>query len=54
MTPPFAGLPLGWHDRSSIWRLVVILGMLAWTALLFSRARRARRHAPEPAAGRVR
>lgn len=50
MSPPFAGLPLGWMIVFDL-ALVVILGMLAWTALLFARARHARRNAPEPRAG---
>ncbi len=51
MTAPFSGLPLGW--AVPLWiGLAVIVAMLLWTALLFVRGQRSRRHAPDaPQAG---
>jgi 1,2-diacylglycerol 3-beta-glucosyltransferase len=49
MTVPFEGMPAGW--ATLLWvGLVVIIGMLAWTAVLFVRGQRARRRAPAPPA----
>ena len=49
MTLPFDGLPLGW--AVPLWiGLVVIVAMLAWTAILFMRGQRARLRAPAPPA----
>jgi cellulose synthase/poly-beta-1,6-N-acetylglucosamine synthase-like glycosyltransferase len=47
---PFHGLPTAWTALFTV-ALVVIVAMLAWTALLFARGRWARAHPPEAAAG---
>lgn len=46
---PFEGLPVGWAAFFTL-ALVVIAGLLAWTAVLFWRGRLARRSAPAPSA----
>jgi 1,2-diacylglycerol 3-beta-glucosyltransferase len=46
LTGPFQGLPPGWLILF-LFALAVILGMLAWTGLLFWRAQWARRYPPE-------
>ncbi len=46
LTLPFEGLPEGWLVLFTV-ALAVIVGMLAWTSVLFLRARRARLNPPE-------
>lgn len=50
MSLPFEGLPVGWVIAFDV-ALVVILGMLAWVALLSAHARNARRNPPAAHAG---
>ena len=45
VTLPFEGLPTGWIVLFTV-ALAVIVAILAWTAVLFVRAQRARRHPP--------
>ncbi len=45
LTLPFEGLPAAWIDLFTV-ALAVIVAMLAWTAVLFARGQRARRHPP--------
>jgi 1,2-diacylglycerol 3-beta-glucosyltransferase len=49
LTLPFEGLPPGWAIPMWV-GLVVIVAMLAWTAILFVRGQRARLRAPAPPA----